>query len=251
MYAVSAWVYMRLAKKRTSHYMYKLSVMFTYLTEIIVMYTLFILFLKYAPPPISYDEKSSVKIFIDFFTFYQISVFILTKSISNISDKQYKTYLILLRKTKINLEAQRWSRLEVIKNDINKPENKYKFGQTINKAIESLSELIEIVVSQKNKNETKINDQQSELKFSEMLNEVVRKIDIEIAETELLLEEFNRWSGSITLSLAPDLIQIYKIVREDKYKRYRRFNVLVSFIKNYHYYIVKLIVILILILLYP
>ncbi|QUP88751.1 hypothetical protein KD909_15080 (plasmid) [Exiguobacterium sp. PFWT01] len=234
-----------LAKKRRSNLLYVTAIVYVYLTEISLMYTLFVYYLSSGIMETSYNETSSIKVFIDFYTIYQIGVIVYIKSIDNISSRPYEEYLSRLKKIQMRLEADDWSGLQLLwADDITEKPN-YLFNEEVEMDHEeTYKQLRSIILS----NGIGHHFDLTEDYIGKEINEFRLHLNKQIHNYEGYIEEKNsHWSGSLFLRYYKIPLIIYNLMFEG-FKGKQLVHDSIKFISTYRLIIINLLIILTLII---
>lgn len=254
------------ARQKESNFKYKTALGYLYITEISFMFFLFLLLFSSPLSPFTYKETSNLKVFLDFFTVYQITVFIFSRTIKSVSDQPYKFYILMLKRVDIMFAKKQWNALQEYSKELKEKFPVDHFNKAIYTRKNHLHAEIELFLTRLELIELKNevlkgmtpeglmayqNEQLEEnidiWSLEDTITVLREHIELEVAQTELLLEEEEvHWSGSIALILVPILERKISESRNRIVQRTTTYiNVVVNFLTTYHFYIINLMLIII------
>lgn len=245
-----------LSWRKDSNLFYKVALGNVYIGEIAISFLVFVLLIDSPFSPFTYNEKSSLKVFLDFFTIYQITVILFFKTIDGIEERPYHNYLFELKRVNLNLSRQNFDLLikDYVRLSTKNP--KYFYHDFFHLSRELLSLKLELFIlkgvsdpfqTQKFKAVSEVSidgmrdrvEQGEEKNYEESLNELKQFVENEITQIEIWLEENkDPWSGSIVLRLA------FTNKASDEFKRIR--GLLHDYLFDFLFIIINLMIILIL-----
>ena len=257
------FIYVR-ARKNRSSYRYLTAVAYIYVTEIAFMYFLFVLIFSSQHLPFTYHETSNLKVFLDFFTVYQITILIFSRTLLNASNKPYRLYILMLKRADIMLAKNQWNSLRAYSEKLKTKFPEDQFNKSMETKRRELYKAIDLILQRNDLNNQKsklLNElSQEELEnykseqrkknderwsLEKAIDEVREHVQLEIAQVELLLEEEEvHLSGSIALILIP-VLEGKLLGSKNKFvqKTKNIVDVIVNFSKSYRLIIINLLLI--------
>ncbi len=233
------------------------------------MYFLFVLIFSSQHLPFTYHETSNLKVFLDFFTVYQITILIFSRTLLNASNKPYRLYILMLKRTDIMLAKNQWNSLRAYSEKLKTKFPEDQFNKSMETKRRELYKAIDLILQRNDLNNQKsklLNElSQEELEnykseqrkknderwsLEKAIDEVREHVQLEIAQVELLLEEEEvHLSGSMALIIIPVLEK--KLLESknrfvQKIKEYYKGTF--KLLKQYRFVVISLILMIILML---
>lgn len=176
-----------------------------YVSEIIFTFGLFCIVIDNTILPLAYDEKSYLKRFIDFFTVYQIGLFVILRIISSREVSTYRLLLSEIRRIRVFLEGG--LPLDDFYDEFEKESNNYALHPSVRLLYKETRLTLRVY---KNSEELFAKGAYDESEYKESL----KKVHASLTSKELLIEDRlidkeRGWDGSIILKLLRDK-EVYK-----------------------------------------
>ena len=176
-----------------------------YVSEIIFTFGLFCIVIDNTILPLAYDENSYLKRFIDFFTVYQIGLFVILRIISNREVSSYRLLLSEIRRIRMSVEGE--LPLDDFYDEFEKESKNYSLHPSVRLLYKEIRLTLRFF---KNSEKLFSLGAYDEPKYLESL----KKFHASLTSKEILIEDRiidieRGWDGSIILKLLRDK-EIYK-----------------------------------------